>query len=245
MPNFISRIALILQKFVDAGRLPGDARSRAFRGRAAARSLAWRSRHQRRHGLRQRGQGRLRQSAPVRDRASPPCSSQDADVAEAEVAGPGFINIRLKPQVFGRRSARGAGARARLRPRRRRPQGEKVNVEYVSANPTGPMHVGHGRGAVFGDALASLLAFAGYRGDARILHQRCRRAGRRAGALGLSALPRGAGRGRSARFPEGLYPGDYLKPVGAALAARIWRRADERKPKREWLPRRARPRPSR
>ena len=72
--------------------------------------------------------------------------------------------------------------------------GEPVNVEYVSANPTGPMHVGHCRGAVFGDALANLLAFAGFDGDARILHQRRRRAGRRARALGLPALPRGARR---------------------------------------------------
>ena len=79
---------------------------------------------------------------------------------------------RCAPADFGR---------AQDRPRR-----GKVNVEYVSANPTGPMHVGHGRGAVFGDALANLLAFAGCDGDARILHQRRRRAGRCAGALRLS-----------------------------------------------------------
>ena len=72
---------------------------------------------------------------------------------------------------------------------------QPVNVEYVSANPTGPMHVGHCRGAVFGDALANLLAFDRLRGHARILHQRRRRPGRRARALGLPALPRGARRG--------------------------------------------------
>ena len=85
----------------------------------------------------------------------------DPRIEKAEVAGPGFINLTLQPHVyhdvlrsiladdqeFGR-SGQGAG--------------EPVNVEYVSANPTGPMHVGHGRGAVFGDALANLLAYAGY-----------------------------------------------------------------------------------
>src|SRR5438270_5582155 len=90
--------------------------------------------------------------------------AEDPDVDTAEVAGPGFLNIRLKPDVFiqvlrevlaqgtdfGRAPADRAGRAA-----------EKVNVEYVSINPTGPMHVGHGRGAVFGDALATLLAFAG------------------------------------------------------------------------------------
>ena len=85
----------------------------------------------------------------------------DPDVHSVEVAGPGFINIRLKPELYDRILTRllsdpagfgGGAAKAG--------QG-RVNVEYVSANPTGPMHVGHGRGAVFGDALANLLAFAG------------------------------------------------------------------------------------
>ena len=78
--------------------------------------------------------------------------------------------------------------------------GSKVNVEYVSANPTGPMHVGHCRGAVVGDALANLLAFAGYDVTKEYLHQRRRRADRRAGALGHAALPRGARR-RDRRDP--------------------------------------------
>ncbi len=88
--------------------------------------------------------------------------ADDPDVAQAEVAGPGFINIRLKPEVWGRvlRAVltEGAAGFARLS----RPAGGKINIEYVSANPTGPMHVGHCRGAVFGDALANLLAFVGY-----------------------------------------------------------------------------------
>ncbi len=118
----------------------------------------------------------------------------DDMVAKVDVAGPGFINLTLKPHVWGEElrtvspPAPSTAAAAWAR-------GEKVNVEYVSANPTGPMHVGHGRGAVFGDALANLLAFRRLRRDARILHQRRRRAGRRARALGLSALPRGARRG--------------------------------------------------
>ena len=139
----------------------------------------------------------------------------DPRVDEAEVAGPGFINLTLAAARLARRAAAPILARrSRLRAAGSG-AGEPVNVEYVSANPTGPMHVGHGRGAVFGDALANLLAFAGYGGDARILHQRRRRAGRRAGALGLPALPRGAGRGRSARSRRGSTPAITSKPVGA------------------------------
>ena len=82
-------------------------------------------------------------------------------VAKAEVAGAGFINLTLKPHVWGE-ELRVVLAAGKDYGRSDIGQGEKVNVEYVSANPTGPMHVGHGRGAVFGDALANLLAFAGY-----------------------------------------------------------------------------------
>src|SRR6202040_649545 len=94
---------------------------------------------------------------------------------------------------------------------------EKVNVEYVSANPTGPMHVGHCRGAVFGDALASLLAFAGY--DVTREYY-INDAGAQVDALARSAFLRyrealGEAIGE---IPEGLYPGDYLKAVGEALA---------------------------
>ena len=86
----------------------------------------------------------------------------DAKVASVEVAGPGFINLTLKPNVWSDelRLVLEAG---RDYGRSDMGKSEKVNVEYVSANPTGPMHVGHGRGAVFGDALANLLAFAGYK----------------------------------------------------------------------------------
>ena len=95
---------------------------------------------------------------------------------------------------------------------------EKVNVEYVSANPTGPMHVGHCRGAVFGDALCSLLQFAGY--DVTREYY-INDAGAQVDVLARSAFLRyrealGENIGE---IPEGLYPGDYLKPVGQALAA--------------------------
>src|SRR6202011_639712 len=89
--------------------------------------------------------------------------ADDPDVAEAEIAGQGFINIRVKPAVF----ARVLRAALELGPRFGRPalggaKRLKINVEYFSADPPGPMHVGHGRGAVFGDRLANLLAFAGH-----------------------------------------------------------------------------------
>ncbi len=95
--------------------------------------------------------------------------------------------------------------------------GVPVNVEYVSANPTGPMHVGHGRGAVFGDALANLLAFAGYEVTREYY---VNDAGAQVDALARSAYLRyreALGEDIGA-IPEGLYPGDYLKPVGALVA---------------------------
>jgi arginyl-tRNA synthetase len=138
-------------------------------------------------------------------------------IAAVEIAGPGFINLTLKPQawadalrvVLREGPSYGQGAAA---------AGEKVNVEYVSANPTGPMHVGHCRGAVFGDALASLLAFAGH--DVTREYY-INDAGAQVDVLARSAFLRyrealGEAIGE---IPEGLYPGDYLKPVGAALAA--------------------------
>jgi arginyl-tRNA synthetase len=142
---------------------------------------------------------------------------QDDIVSKAEVAGPGFINLTLKPSAwfdalrtvlragesYGR-SAVGAGV--------------PVNVEYVSANPTGPMHVGHCRGAVFGDALANLLSAAGF--DVTREYY-INDAGAQVDVLARSAYLRyrealGENIGE---IPDGLYPGDYLKPVGAALAA--------------------------
>ena len=138
-------------------------------------------------------------------------------VAKAEVAGAGFINLTLKPNVWGE-ELRVVLAAGKDYGRSEIGRGEKVNVEYVSANPTGPMHVGHGRGAVFGDALANLLAFAGY--DVTREYY-INDAGAQVNALTNSVYLRyleavGVNIGA---IPEGLYPGDYLKPVGAALFA--------------------------
>src|SRR5712691_11545784 len=154
-------------------------------------------------------------------------------IGSVDVAGPGFINLTLKASAWSEalltvlregssygRSAMGAG--------------EKVNVEYVSANPTGPMHVGHGRGAVFGDALANLLTFAGYE-VAREYY--VNDAGAQVDALARSAhlRYREALGEKIGEIPEGLYPGDYLKPVGAALAD-LHGKALLGKPEAEWLP---------
>lgn len=136
-------------------------------------------------------------------------------IASAEVAGPGFLNLRLDtarwfeqlPDILrqGRdigRSTLGAG--------------RKVNVEFVSANPTGPLHVGHTRGAVFGDALASLLDFAGF---AVTREYYINDGGSQVDVLARSVYLRYLeALGRAVEFPEGTYPGDYLIPVGAALA---------------------------
>jgi arginyl-tRNA synthetase len=158
----------------------------------------------------------------------------DPRVAEAEVAGPGFINVRVKPEVFstvlrtvldkgplyGRPALDGANAL-------------KINVEYVSANPTGPMHVGHARGAVFGDALANLLAFAGY--DVTREYY-INDAGAQVDVLARSAYLRyqEALGEKIGDIPEGLYPGDYLKSIGAALAEKYGRHLLGR-PEAEWL----------
>ncbi|MGN6569803.1 MAG: arginine--tRNA ligase [Pseudolabrys sp.] len=143
--------------------------------------------------------------------------SADETVVKVDIAGPGFINLTLKPEVWGEelRTVIAAGTEYG---RSRMGAAEKVNVEYVSANPTGPMHVGHGRGAVFGDALANLLAFAGY--DVRREYY-INDAGAQVDVLARSAYLRyreALGEDIGA-IPEGLYPGDYLKPVGARLAA--------------------------
>ncbi|HEX8222390.1 MAG TPA: arginine--tRNA ligase [Allosphingosinicella sp.] len=137
-------------------------------------------------------------------------------VESAEAAGPGFINVRLEPAVWHEELrtilAEGEGyGRSRLG------SGTRVNVEYVSANPTGPMHMGHCRGAVVGDALASLLEHAGY---AVTREYYVNDAGAQVDVLARSAHLRyqeALGR-QIGEIPEGLYPGDYLKPVGEALA---------------------------
>ena len=142
----------------------------------------------------------------------------DPRIDTAEVAGPGFLNFRLSPAVWadvvtealdaGRwfgHSGLGAGV--------------KVNVEYVSANPTGPLHVGHVRGAVFGDALASLLAFAGY-GVTREYY--INDGGAQVDTLARSVYLRYLeAHGREVSFEEGYYPGGYLVDVGAALKQKV------------------------
>ena len=155
------------------------------------------------------------------------------EVLSTDIAGPGFINLRLDTMVWRRclaeilaagtaygNSAIGAG--------------ERVNVEFVSANPTGPMHIGHARGAVFGDVLASLLVKAGY---SVVRDYYVNDAGEQVNVLSRSAYLRyrealGEDIGE---IPSGLYPGDYLRPVGKALAEKY---GDSLlgKPESEWLP---------
>ncbi|MGF0537918.1 arginine--tRNA ligase [Agrobacterium sp. ES01] len=158
---------------------------------------------------------------------------EDADIADVNVAGPGFINLRLSEDYWRRllvqmveegtdygRSAVGKGL--------------KVNVEYVSANPTGPMHVGHCRGAVVGDALANLLGFAGYEVTKEYY---INDAGSQIDVLARSVFLRyrealGEDVGE---IPAGLYPGDYLVPVGQALAAEFATRLLTM-PEDDWMP---------
>jgi len=157
---------------------------------------------------------------------------RDPAIVGAEIAGPGFINLRLADCEW----LRELRAIAQLGPdygRSHAGAGRRVNVEFVSANPTGPMHMGHCRGAVVGDALANLLEFVGhpvtreyYVNDAgaqvdvlaRSAHLRYRE------ALGDSV----------GEVPEGLYPGDYLVPVGQALAAEFGDRFRDA-PEGQWL----------
>ena len=154
-------------------------------------------------------------------------------ITKVEVAGPGFINMTLDPSVW-RQALRAALLAGPDFGRSDIGESEAVNVEYVSANPTGPMHVGHCRGAVFGDALANLLAFAGY---AVTREYYINDAGAQVDVLARSAYLRyrealGENIGP---IPEGLYPGDYLKPVGAALADQ-YGRALNQMPEQDWLP---------
>jgi arginyl-tRNA synthetase len=140
-----------------------------------------------------------------------------AEVESAEAAGPGFINVRLAPSVW-HGELRAILADGEAYGRSSLGKGVRVNVEYVSANPTGPMHMGHCRGAVVGDALASLLEYAGYWVTREYY---VNDAGGQVDVLARSAHLRyqeALGR-RIGEIPEGLYPGDYLRPVGEALAA--------------------------
>jgi arginyl-tRNA synthetase len=155
------------------------------------------------------------------------------DVAKVEVAGPGFLNITFKNGVWQSLvrailkdgQSFGGGSVS---------QGGKLNVEYVSANPTGPMHVGHCRGAVFGDALANLLVFAGY--DVTREYY-INDAGGQVNVLARSAFLRyreALGEDIGA-IPDGFYPGEYLKPVGVALAAEHGKSLIDM-PEERWLP---------
>jgi arginyl-tRNA synthetase len=154
-------------------------------------------------------------------------------VAKVEIAGPGFINLTLKVPAWLdalRDAVRPGGDFGKSDVGRDVP----VNVEYVSANPTGPMHVGHGRGAVFGDALATLLAFTGHKVTREYY---VNDAGAQVDVLARSAFLRyreALGEAIGA-IPDGLYPGEYLKPVGTALAAEFGD-ALTKKPEAEWLP---------
>src|SRR5499426_3201186 len=159
--------------------------------------------------------------------------ASDGAVAKAEVAGPGFINLTLKREAWieALRAVLEAGAEYG---RSNVGQGNAVNVEYVSANPTGPMHVGHCRGAVFGDALANLLAFSGFKVTREYY---INDAGAQVDVLARSAFLRyreALGEDIGA-IPQGLYPGEYLKPVGAELASRYGASLKD-KPEAEWLP---------
>ncbi|TDX33927.1 arginine--tRNA ligase [Rhodovulum visakhapatnamense] len=138
----------------------------------------------------------------------------DPRIATAEVAGPGFLNLRLAPAVWQGLVATVLGQGADFG-RSDIGQGQKVNVEFVSANPTGPMHVGHVRGAVVGDALASLLDFAGWEVTREYY---INDGGAQVDVLARSAYERyREANGLEPEIREGLYPGDYLIPVGAAL----------------------------
>ena len=142
----------------------------------------------------------------------------DPRITSAEVAGPGFLNLSLVPAqwqsvvaaVLNEGTAFGRSDMG---------SGKKVNVEYVSANPTGPLHVGHTRGAVFGDALASLLDFAGF--DVTREYY-INDGGAQVDVLARSVYLRYLeAHGQEVAFPDGTYPGDYLVEVGEALKAKV------------------------
>ena len=155
----------------------------------------------------------------------------DPRIEAVDVAGPGFLNMRLSSAlwqgVIGTVLDQGADfGRSDMG------QGKKVNVEYVSANPTGPLHVGHTRGAVFGDALASLLDYAGY---AVTREYYINDGGAQVDVLARSVYLRYLeAHGQEVAFEDGTYPGDYLIPVGEELKEKV-SDAYVSKPESEWL----------
>ena len=157
--------------------------------------------------------------------------AEDARVLSADVAGPGFLNLRIEPAVF-QSMVSGILAKGTDFGRSDVGAGRKVNVEYVSANPTGPLHVGHTRGAVFGDALASVLDFAGYNVTREYY---INDGGAQVDVLARSAYERyREACGHAPEIKEGLYPGDYLIPVGEALKAKYGDSLID-KPESDWL----------
>ncbi len=157
--------------------------------------------------------------------------ARDARLTAVEVAGPGFLNMRLDAAVWREMLARILAAGPEFG-RAQSGAGRRVNVEFVSANPTGPMHVGHTRGAVFGDALARLLAFAGWEVTREYY---INDGGAQVDVLARSAYERyREAHGHAPAIAEGLYPGDYLIEVGEALRAEYGPRYLDR-PEAEWL----------
>lgn len=140
------------------------------------------------------------------------------DILSAEVAGPGFLNMRLDPKLWHTVVA-AINTQGTSYGQAQIGAGKRINVEYVSANPTGPLHVGHTRGAVFGDALASLLEFAGY--DVTREYY-INDGGAQVDVLARSVYLRYLeAHGQEVAFADGTYPGDYLIPVGAALKDKV------------------------
>jgi arginyl-tRNA synthetase len=157
--------------------------------------------------------------------------ARDPRIAGAEVAGPGFLNLRLADAVW-QGVVKTALLAGRDYGRSTLGAGRKVNVEFVSANPTGPMHVGHVRGAVVGDALAALLAFAGWEVTREYY---INDGGAQVNVLARSAYERyREAHGLEPEIREGLYPGDYLIPVGEALKAKYGDRLLNQ-PEETWL----------
>ncbi|WP_390914947.1 arginine--tRNA ligase [Pseudosulfitobacter sp. SM2401] len=147
-----------------------------------------------------------------------PVLLNDARITAADVAGPGFLNLRLAPSVWQGVVAEALKAGTDFG-RSEMGQGKKVMVEYVSANPTGPLHVGHTRGAVFGDALASLLDFAGHNVTREYY---INDGGGQVDVLARSVYLRYLeAHGQEVAFPEGTYPGDYLVKTGEQLKAKV------------------------
>ena len=144
--------------------------------------------------------------------------AEDPRVEVAEVAGPGFLNLRLSA-VLWQGFVKAAPEQGTDFGRSTMGAGKKVNVEYVSANPTGPLHVGHTRGAVFGDALASLLDFVGF--DVTREYY-INDGGGQVDVLARSVYLRYLeAHGQDVAFEDGTYPGDYLVPVGEALKDKV------------------------